>query len=482
MTNAFDTMSKDQAIPGIGTMEILAEKIKEARCFLEKGALDDAKRILKKILEEHPNSPELQNNLGVIFYRQRYYREALSCFVGALKLKPDYIEAMYNLALVYKALDQEAEAAASLHAIITAEPENRQAHFLLGKMLLEKKRFQEANQHFQEIVKTHPDEIELLTTVIQLLLLHNRYQEAKPYGERLLKLQPQSTEVLYNLGVISARLGQFEKMKNYYHAALQITPTYFPALNNLAICYLAEQNIDAAKYYFEQALKQEPNNEAIEYSLNAISGGGFLKGAPKQYIKNLFDSYADHYEQHLTQGLEYIVPQNLKKTIEEKIKKRQPKWRILDLGCGTGLCGPLFKPWAYELIGVDLSPKMLKMAEEKECYSTLIEAENSEYLSDKKCCFDLILSADVFIYQGDLRHILSACFGALSAGGFLAFSTETNEGEGFALQPTGRFSHAKGYILKLAQDVGFKNIASTIKATRSQRDERLKGHYFLMQK
>ena len=33
---------------------------------------------------------------------------------------------------------------------------------------------------------------------------------------------------------------------------------------------------------------------------------------------------------------------------------------VLDLGCGTGLCGPLLRPYARALAGVDLSPQMLE--------------------------------------------------------------------------------------------------------------------------
>ena len=35
---------------------------------------------------------------------------------------------------------------------------------------------------------------------------------------------------------------------------------------------------------------------------------------------------------------------------------------MLDAGCGTGLCGPLLKPFAGRLDGVDLSPRMLAKA------------------------------------------------------------------------------------------------------------------------
>lgn len=455
--------------------------LEKARDLLAQGELNSAKELLSDIIKDYPESSELQNNLGVIFYRQHYYEESLKHFIAALKLKPDYIDAMYNLALAYNALERRADAAASLHAIIAVEPNNIRAYFLLGKIFLEEKRYSEVGHYFKKIIALCPDDTQNLKGILQVLLTHDRYKEAKLYCEALLKLEPKSVEALYNLAIIATRCNEFEKAKNYYHAALQVDPTYFPALNNLAIYYLAHQNSDAAKYYFEQALKQEPNNQSIKYSLNAISGNGAIDDAPKQYIQSLFDSYADHYEQHLTQGLDYVVPQNLKALLGKKLKDK-PQYRILDLGCGTGLCGPLFKQYASELIGVDLSPKMLKFAKEKGCYDVLIEAENSEYLADKSERFDLILAADVFIYQGNLKKSFSHCFKALVKSGFLAFSTEINQGQEFSLQPTGRFSHAKSYIVELSREIGFKSCATVVEESRSQHQAHLKGYYFLMQK
>jgi ubiquinone/menaquinone biosynthesis C-methylase UbiE len=38
---------------------------------------------------------------------------------------------------------------------------------------------------------------------------------------------------------------------------------------------------------------------------------------------------------------------------------------ILDLGCGTGLCGAWFTDYSARLVGVDLSPKMIEVAKKK---------------------------------------------------------------------------------------------------------------------
>lgn len=453
-----------------------------AKLYLTQGMLSEAKELLRVVTELHPNSPELQNNMGAILFRQKFLEEAYDCFVQALNLKPDYFDAMYNLALVFKAQKKDEDAAASLLAILSANPGHAQAYLLLGKIFLERKQFDRADQWFQEAIHYHPEDADLFESIVVNFLMYDRVQEAKPYCEKLLKLKPGSPNVLYDLGVISTRLHEPERAKNYYLAVLKINPNHFATLNNLAVLYLEQQNFAAAKFYFEQALTHDPENQSIQYSLHAISGGKQFGDAPKAYIQSLFDSYSSHYEIHLTEGLEYVVPQTLKQIVSEKLNPLAAQWKILDLGCGTGLCGHYFKEYATNLMGVDLSPKMIELAKGKGCYDELIEAENSEYLSKQKDRFNLILAADVFIYQGDLWKILIACFKALAGDGLLAFSVEINKEDGFALQKTGRFSHAKSYIEALASKIGFKILVSEIHNTRIQRTDQLQGYYFILQK
>lgn len=89
--------------------------------------------------------------------------------------------------------------------------------------------------------------------------------------------------------------------------------------------------------------------------------------------------------------------------------------RILDAGCGTGLCGDFLKKYASfrGLEGVDLSAGMLREAAAKKVYNKLICREITDWLNNVKARYGLVVSADVFTYIGDLENLFSALFGAL---------------------------------------------------------------------
>lgn len=109
-----------------------------------------------------------------------------------------------------------------------------------------------------------------------------------------------------------------------------------------------------------------------------------------------------------------------------------PSWRACaDLGCGTGLMGPLLRPDCGRLVGVDLSAGMCDKARARGCYDSVHVCELVEWLQalatgggDASSCgggggrgFDLLVAADVLVYIGDLQPLLAAAGDACSASG-----------------------------------------------------------------
>lgn len=52
----------------------------------------------------------------------------------------------------------------------------------------------------------------------------------------------------------------------------------------------------------------------------------------------------------------------------------------MDLGCGTGLMGPLLRQHVEHLAGVDLSQGMIDKARERGCYDELAVGELAAHL------------------------------------------------------------------------------------------------------
>jgi predicted TPR repeat methyltransferase len=117
-------------------------------------------------------------------------------------------------------------------------------------------------------------------------------------------------------------------------------------------------------------------------------------------------------------------------------------------------------PFARQLIGVDLSEKMLAQAQDKKLYRTLVKAELTEYLRDCSEAFDLIVSADTLVYFGPLQGAVSAFARALRPNGMLVFTLEHAAGDpagiDYRLETHGRYSHSRAYVERLLVSRGLQ--------------------------
>ena len=100
-----------------------------------------------------------------------------------------------------------------------------------------------------------------------------------------------------------------------------------------------------------------------------------MPAMPEDLIAGLFDQYAEKFDEHLVSSLQYRTPQLLMDTLLDVVSVTSghnaapPQWqRAADLGCGTGLMGPLLRKHVIVLEGADLSTAMINKAREKGCY------------------------------------------------------------------------------------------------------------------
>ncbi len=202
--------------------------------------------------------------------------------------------------------------------------------------------------------------------------------------------------------------------------------------------------------------------------------------ASPYYVRALFDGYAEDFDHHLMVELSYQVPNLLAEILGENSRHNAPA--IADLGCGTGLCGPLFARYADELTGVDLSPNMIELAKRKNCYDCLVEADIVDFLKQRPNSFDVCVAADVLVYFGDLEPVMAAVRKALRGGGLFAFTVEAADGEEWLLQSTGRYAHSASYVKSMVQKLGFLVVDVKRATLRTQSDMPVLGDVWLIEK
>jgi predicted TPR repeat methyltransferase len=237
---------------------------------------------------------------------------------------------------------------------------------------------------------------------------------------------------------------------------------------------------EAALRVGKKQIELWPPNPSLTYLMSAVAGDQTIDRSPQEYVVEHFDSFAQGFDAQLVGALGYDVPEKICAAVCS-VLGAGPGRETLDAGCGTGLCGPLLRPISRGLTGVDLSPKMLAQAARKGFYDTLVCEELTAFLGRSEGHFDLMVAADLMIYFGDLAPLFAAAATALKPAGLFAFSTELLTGEGYRLQPSGRFAHAPSYLRSLAGPA-FAEVLSEETTIRLEGTRRQPGHIFIFRR
>ena len=334
--------------------------------------------------------------------------------------------------------------------------------------------------------------------------------------EKALSIKPDYAEAHYNLGFSHHRLGQLDAAVRSYKKVVAIKPDYAKEHNNKILsviyfftigqipdaidtlealikdnpndallfnmiggCYASLGQPDMAVKNYEQALAIKPDYAVPQHMLNALTGNTSTE-PPKEYVKNLFDDYAERFDDSLIKQLGYKLPFLMKELILKLDSKRKTFEKVIDLGCGTGLTGKELRDISNNLTGIDLSSNMVAKTRELDVYDRLIVGDIVDILSSSKEKYDLFIALDVFIYVGELTKIFKTVRQCCNKNALFIFSIETQEEDGYSLLKSARYAHSDDYILNIASD-GFKVIDSQEVSLRKEKEGWIDGKIFILQ-
>ena len=308
------------------------------------------------------------------------------------------------------------------------------------------------------------------TTLVSALLASNDVRGALAEAREAVSLNPALPEVSVALGeallaaeYLPAAIAEFQR-------ALRADPGHARARHLTGRAWLAAGEADKALEMFA-GLKDAPGLE--EYIARAEAIKTASRSDPG-YVRHLFDQFAADYDSRMLGQLGYAAPVILVELAGLVMPGREGL-RILDLGCGTGLCGAAFRARAARLDGVDLSPAMIEKARSRGIYDSLEVADLETFLARPGLAYDLLLAADTLVYLGALDSVFGAAAGRLAPGGHFLFTLETMEGDGFELGPKRRWRHGESFVRDAAARAGLGVAGMVAASPRHEAGEPVAG-------
>lgn len=404
----------------------LPEVLDLAAGLVQQGRLDDAEGVCQSVLNVLPGHPAATHLRGVILYQRGRNEEALELVRQSIDNLPGLGWPLNNLGNVLKALGRNGEALAAYQRCVTLDPRHADAFSNIAGLLREARQFADSEVACRAALALRPDLAMAWYLLSRVLLEQGRVAEGLVADARSVVLGPRDRD----------------SRRQVAHALVVL------------------DRFDEAAEIYREWLVDEPANVIVQHHLAACARQGVPDRAPDDYVQTVFDRFADSFDRKLA-ALDYRAPILIGTLLEQTLAAPTAQFDVADLGCGTGLCGPLLRGWARRLIGCDLSEGMLAKAAERGGYDELIAQELVAFLRARPRSFDLLISADTLCYFGDLREVAFASHAALRETGRLVFTVEAlpeHSTTPFQLLPQARYAHAASYVRDAFSAAGFARV------------------------
>ncbi|QEG01742.1 Magnesium-protoporphyrin O-methyltransferase [Stieleria maiorica] len=374
-----------------------------------------------------------------------------------------------------------------------AEPNAAQALAIrndLSKAYFAAKRHDQAIEVLTTLRQQHPDEIAIARNLVLVLEESEQCEVALRHCRAAVERWPGDVQLAVQLADLLMATESWRSAADALSRVLTLDPGHARARRKLVTAYRRLDDQDAVTQTLREWLDQEPDNSIARHLLAAqesLAAGAAAAPAraPDDYVRDVFDQFAETFDDQLN-SLGYAAPQWVRTLLARLDVAADGRHCVLDAGCGTGLMGQPLRPYASELVGVDLSPKMLSRARDRG-YDSLVCSELGAFLIDHPEQFDLIVSMDTLIYFGELSAVFRAAHRALRGDrAALVFSLEkwevTDPTTGYQFNASGRYAHHAGYVRETLERCGFSEIRMSESVLRKEAGKDVTGLYWTARK
>jgi predicted TPR repeat methyltransferase len=318
-----------------------------------------AEQAFRAVAEVAPHQAMAWNHLALVLVALGELEQACATLRRSLTLDSAQFAPWMNLAGALLRLGKAAEADAACGSALALDPQSADAWQVRALARLHSEDFTGAAEAFTHTLDLAGESAELRLNLGAALLKCGRFEAAAASLAVAVALDPTAfvaVEVKQACDfIVAAIAGDMAAACAVYPAGVLETPAEADRVFKTALLYLdwAGERAAAALVAETWANLRPDNIEAIHLRDAALARTASRQ--PAELVAMSFDAIADDFDDRLVRRLAYQGPERLAALLSGEIAA-DGALRVLDLGCGTGLCASFLRPYARHLAGVDLSP------------------------------------------------------------------------------------------------------------------------------
>jgi len=397
---------------------------------------------------------------GLSKHKERNFPAAEDFYKRALRHDPMHLDANYLLGTLYAEQRELTKAMKFLRQAAEINPRSHMIQNNLGNIYQLSRQYDKAIDCYRRALEIEPNMPEVQNNLGNIYKSNRQFAEAEECYRRVLFFRPDFAEGYCNLGMVLQGRDKFQEAIENFRKALELSPSLKEAFEGLGICYAEMGEREQAIAWFNRYLELDPGDDSeVKLRLARLNAGEVPSRYPAAVMLNTYEKKAQNWDAEIHRpGKEFFGPKHVREALEELKLAQMRQLDVLDIGCGTGICGEYLRGYAKYLEGVDLSTHMLAQAQKKGYYDKLECADAIACMQDCKRTFDLIVASGVLILFGDLLPVFQAAARLLNPGGVFVFTLYRSEAEAVSVRYNLHFAHSEAYVREMADTAGLRPV------------------------